>query len=68
MFKIVLETPTCDPACTHENNCSGTTCMCGAGAACTGDQTCTNGTCGTYLYYVIKLSFRKTSKIQFDAI
>jgi hypothetical protein len=59
MFQLLLckrflpnisETPTCDPVCTNENTCSGATCMCGSGTACTGVQMCKNGNCGMYLY------------------
>ncbi len=50
MRRIILASPTCEPACTHDNTCSGTICKCGTGTACTGDQTCKVGTCGMYLY------------------
>ena len=46
---IISEKQTCDPACTNDNTCSGTDCICGNGAACTGDQICKNGKCGKYL-------------------
>ena len=50
MFLNILETLTCEPLCTNDNYCSGKTCKCGTGPACTGDQICKTGKCGMNIY------------------
>ena len=60
--------PTCDPPCTNENTCVGTTCVCdndpfGDGSACTGDQICQNGNCGMYFHTPNKSIFIHAQKI-----